>query len=354
MQATRGHSTNWTFVPKGALQSAESASEKMRHGYRFGFNGMEKDDEINGATGTSYTAEFWQYDPRIGRRWNLDPVDQISISNYAAFALNPIFYNDPYGDCPTCPEGASLGDTHEWGGSTFTYGESGWATELAPFEVVANGPSADLGSGEVGRGAYGGSFSQYKNDYGLSPDMSHFEASQWQEGALREWNTENGLPSNTPYEGSWDAWYKTTDYYRQDQAQAASGLWMFGHAMAYSMGVYALGGMAGASVPGLGLNPTLPSSAGFNAVPRYDNLRGMLMKDLNFVRAPGYYGRPNHQIWPQTTYEDVIMSGRINWHSPNNTWRISARGYFNGKPAEYQLGLRGDGGVIHNFIKPLE
>jgi len=59
---------------------------------------MEKDDEINGATGTSYTAEFWQYDPRIGRRWNLDPVDQISISNYAAFGLNPIIYIDPRGN----------------------------------------------------------------------------------------------------------------------------------------------------------------------------------------------------------------------------------------------------------------
>ncbi len=68
--------------------------------YRFGLNGQEKDDEIYGATGTSYTAEFWQYDPRIGRRWNLDPVDQISISNYAAFALNPIWFVDPKGDNP--------------------------------------------------------------------------------------------------------------------------------------------------------------------------------------------------------------------------------------------------------------
>lgn len=65
---------------------------------RFGFNGQEKDDEINGATGTSYTAEFWQYDSRIGRRWNLDPVDQISISNYATFRLNPIWMVDPKGN----------------------------------------------------------------------------------------------------------------------------------------------------------------------------------------------------------------------------------------------------------------
>ncbi|MBS1936562.1 MAG: hypothetical protein JSS84_01955 [Bacteroidetes bacterium] len=56
-----------------------------------------KDDEVYGATGTSYTAEFWQYDARVGRRWNLDPVDQVSISNYAAFGLNPIINVDPNG-----------------------------------------------------------------------------------------------------------------------------------------------------------------------------------------------------------------------------------------------------------------
>jgi len=36
-------------------------------GYRYGFNGQEKSDEIKGE-GNSYTALFWEYDPRIGRR----------------------------------------------------------------------------------------------------------------------------------------------------------------------------------------------------------------------------------------------------------------------------------------------
>ncbi|MEZ4929190.1 MAG: hypothetical protein R2777_04175 [Chitinophagales bacterium] len=34
--------------------------------YRFGFNGMEKDDEVSG-DGNQYTTEFRQYDPRLGR-----------------------------------------------------------------------------------------------------------------------------------------------------------------------------------------------------------------------------------------------------------------------------------------------
>lgn len=67
------------------------------NGYRFGFNGQEKDNEIAGI-GNSNTAKFWQYDTRLGRRWNLDPVDQVAISNYAVMANNPILLNDPLGD----------------------------------------------------------------------------------------------------------------------------------------------------------------------------------------------------------------------------------------------------------------
>jgi len=66
--------------------------------FKLGFNGQEKDDEVFGSTGTSYTAEFWQYDSRTGRRWNLDPKPNPSISQYATFALNPIMYSDPLGD----------------------------------------------------------------------------------------------------------------------------------------------------------------------------------------------------------------------------------------------------------------
>lgn len=65
--------------------------------YRFGFNGQEKDDEIYGA-GNSTTAEFWQYDARLGRRWNLDPKPKLSESPYATFAGNPILYVDHLGD----------------------------------------------------------------------------------------------------------------------------------------------------------------------------------------------------------------------------------------------------------------
>jgi RHS repeat-associated protein len=64
--------------------------------YLFSFNGQEKDDEISGA-GNTMTAEFWVYDVRLARRSNLDPIDQVSISNYVVFRNNPIIFVDPNG-----------------------------------------------------------------------------------------------------------------------------------------------------------------------------------------------------------------------------------------------------------------
>ncbi len=65
--------------------------------YRFAFNGQEKDDEVSGA-GNTMTAEFWQYDIRLGRRWNRDPKPNPSVSDYACFANNPIWFTDILGD----------------------------------------------------------------------------------------------------------------------------------------------------------------------------------------------------------------------------------------------------------------
>ena len=65
--------------------------------YRFAFNGQEKTDEMAGS-GNHNTALFWEYDTRLGRRWNLDPKPQISISDYACFGNNPILFSDMLGD----------------------------------------------------------------------------------------------------------------------------------------------------------------------------------------------------------------------------------------------------------------
>ena len=63
-----------------------------------GFNGQVKDDEVYGVSSASMTAEFWQYDARVGRRWNLDPKQNPSWSQYSVFSNNPVFYTDLKGD----------------------------------------------------------------------------------------------------------------------------------------------------------------------------------------------------------------------------------------------------------------
>ncbi len=74
---------------------------------RFGFNGMEREDEIAGV-GNSYHAMFWMYDNRTARRWNQDPVDMYGQSRYSTFLLNPIKIIDPLGDKPTDREAAAM------------------------------------------------------------------------------------------------------------------------------------------------------------------------------------------------------------------------------------------------------
>ncbi len=65
-------------------------------GYRYFFNGQEADNEVYGE-GVSLTADFWQYDTRLGRRWNADPVFKEYESPYACFAGNPVWFTDRFG-----------------------------------------------------------------------------------------------------------------------------------------------------------------------------------------------------------------------------------------------------------------
>lgn len=64
--------------------------------YRYGFNGQEKSNELN-KDGNLYTAEFWEYDGRINRRWNTDPVTKPYESPYSVLGDNPISIIDPNG-----------------------------------------------------------------------------------------------------------------------------------------------------------------------------------------------------------------------------------------------------------------
>ena len=91
-------------------------------GYRFGFNAQEKDDEVYGK-GNLMTAKFWEYDTRLGRRWNLDPKPRVGISDYSVMDGNPIWKNDVLGDEPSKKEA--------WAMSKVVYGKNDKATVRA-------------------------------------------------------------------------------------------------------------------------------------------------------------------------------------------------------------------------------
>jgi hypothetical protein len=88
------HSGLSGYYPFGMQMQGRDFAGGMR--YRWGFGSQECDNEVSGR-GNSYTAEFWQYDSRLGRRWNLDPVIHSSISGFAVFLNNPINFSDHNG-----------------------------------------------------------------------------------------------------------------------------------------------------------------------------------------------------------------------------------------------------------------
>ncbi len=59
------------YEPFGSLLPGRNYSSSS---YAFGFQGQEKDDEVYGATGTSYAFEYRMHDARVGRFMSVDPL----------------------------------------------------------------------------------------------------------------------------------------------------------------------------------------------------------------------------------------------------------------------------------------
>ncbi|MCA6438162.1 MAG: hypothetical protein IM600_10810 [Bacteroidetes bacterium] len=85
---------NHTTLPYHAFGMEMPGRKWQASNYRYSHNGHEKEEEIfSGAQ----SAEFWMYDSRIGRRWEIDPVVKPYESPYMAFSGNPIALADPKG-----------------------------------------------------------------------------------------------------------------------------------------------------------------------------------------------------------------------------------------------------------------
>jgi RHS repeat-associated protein len=102
--------SNSDYYPFGMQMPGRSNAYGAGVEYRYAYNGMETDGEVSG-DGNSYTTEFRQYDPRLGRWKSLDPLmaKYPSESPYFAFNNNPIFYIDPLG-----LEGKPVPEEKDW------------------------------------------------------------------------------------------------------------------------------------------------------------------------------------------------------------------------------------------------
>jgi hypothetical protein len=124
--------------------------------YRFSINGQEKDVELNE---NITTAMYWEYDSRIGRRWNVDPVLKIWESPYSCFSNNPILRVDPNGDTDSTKTGATQ-------------------TSLGPIPkfLVLKTPNWSLRVGET-FGPYGSNAST--SIYSLYGGKTYYNSSPW-------------------------------------------------------------------------------------------------------------------------------------------------------------------------------
>jgi hypothetical protein len=114
--------------------------------YRYGFNTQERVDEISGE-GNHTTALFWEYDTRLGRRWNLDPKPVAWESQYAVNGNNPVYFLDPNGDFKTKFGAWAYKTTH--GGGEIRRAGSGDKEHGGEWFVSKK---FDAGKGEKGRG----------------------------------------------------------------------------------------------------------------------------------------------------------------------------------------------------------
>jgi RHS repeat-associated protein len=91
--SSRGERGN--YYPFGSSMVSFSNTEFY---YSYGFNGMEKDNELKGE-GNSYTTEFRQLDTRLGRWFSVDPLAKLMPyeSSYVFVGNSPMIHIDPDG-----------------------------------------------------------------------------------------------------------------------------------------------------------------------------------------------------------------------------------------------------------------
>ena len=158
-----------------------NTSQRTRRAYVYGFQNMERDDEIKGS-GNSYTTTFRQYDPRLGKWLSTDPVTHAQFSPYSAFDNNPIYWIDPLG--------ANAGDYYDKEGNFL--GSDG----------IDDGKVYHVeGTSKFNIGDYQEGGKYFNNQSGFSKDNgSGFSISQWNYN-VQDSKLEEYMPTLLGHEG---------------------------------------------------------------------------------------------------------------------------------------------------------
>jgi hypothetical protein len=148
LSTTEQYRARHNAVKEGAFSMEMPGRSFSVEDYRYGMNGQEKSDEIFKGV---LTAEFWEYDSRIGRRWNMDPVDYSWQSPYTCFNNNPFYFADPFG-----LEGEKVlkGDGYKAAGTKLTEEGDAWSNGDGSTES-SNNKSICYACGANGENSYG-------------------------------------------------------------------------------------------------------------------------------------------------------------------------------------------------------
>jgi RHS repeat-associated protein len=98
------------YYPFGMPMPGRVYVADTTRGYRYGFNGMELDNEVKGS-GNSYDFGARMYDSRLGRWMSVDPLASMypDLSPFNFVAGNPLIYIDPDGKRIILGGNASMG-----------------------------------------------------------------------------------------------------------------------------------------------------------------------------------------------------------------------------------------------------
>jgi hypothetical protein len=100
--------------------------------YRFGMNTQEKEPELGEGV---FSAEYWMYDGKLARRWNVDPVIKLYESAYSCFGNSPLIAADKLGSDSFNVISKTLNAV----GGKFKEGDA----PLVLFRVYTNGPQKE-------------------------------------------------------------------------------------------------------------------------------------------------------------------------------------------------------------------